>query len=61
MATGTVTELGVSGTSPRYLPTGHIAYATSDGVLWAVAFDLDRIALTGVPVPLESGVRVRLV
>ena len=60
MATGTVTELGVSGTSPRYLPTGHIAYATSDGVLWAVAFDLDRIALTGVPVPLESGVRVRL-
>ena len=60
MATGTVTELEVSGTSPRYLPTGHIAYATSDGVLWAVAFNLDRTALTGVPVPLESGVRVRL-
>ena len=60
MATGAVTELGISGTSPRYLPTGHIAYATSDGVLWAVPFDADRIAIRGVPVPLESGVRVRL-
>jgi serine/threonine protein kinase len=59
MGTGVVTELGVSGTSPRYLPTGHIAYATSDGVLWTVAFNPGRIALTGVPVPLESGVRVR--
>jgi serine/threonine-protein kinase len=61
MPTGAVTDLGISGTFPRYLPTGHIAYLTSDGVLRVVAFDRQRIAVRGTPVPFESGVRVRAV
>jgi serine/threonine-protein kinase len=33
-----------------YVPTGHILFGQSDGSLWAVAFDLDALAIRGEPV-----------
>ena len=40
----------------RYLPTGHIVYAVG-GTLFAVPFDLRRLEVTGVAVPVVEGVR----
>jgi serine/threonine protein kinase len=44
------------GSDARYLPTGHLVYALG-GVLFAVPFDLGRLAVTGGPVPVVEGVR----
>lgn len=44
------------GSDARYLPTGHIVYALG-GVLFAVPFDLQRLEVTGGPVPIVEGVR----
>ena len=43
------------GSHGRYSPTGHIVYATP-GRLWAVAFDIDALEVTGDPVPLVDNV-----
>ena len=42
------------GLAPRYSPTGHILFVRSDGSLWAVGFDLDRLELTGEPSPVSD-------
>ena len=39
----------------RYLPTGHLVFARN-GTLFAVAFDADRVEVTGTAVPLVQGV-----
>jgi serine/threonine-protein kinase len=39
--------LQISGTSPRYSPTGHLVYAAANGSLHAVGFDADRLTVTG--------------
>jgi Tol biopolymer transport system component/tRNA A-37 threonylcarbamoyl transferase component Bud32 len=39
----------------RYLPSGHVAYIR-DGTLFVVAFDADRLAVTGEPIPIVEGV-----
>ena len=44
-----------AGSSPRYVPTGHIVYGL-DGVLFAVPFDTGSLEVTGGPVPLVEGV-----
>ena len=44
------------GSDGRYVPTGHIVYALG-GVLFAVPFDLPRLAVTGGPVPVVEGVK----
>jgi len=44
------------GSHARYLPTGHLVYALG-GVLFAVPFDLKRLAVTGEPVPIVEGIR----
>jgi serine/threonine-protein kinase len=54
-----VTRFGVAGSSPRFLPTGHLVYATGDGTLRAQAFDLKTLALTGNPVPVLEGLQVK--
>jgi serine/threonine-protein kinase len=41
----------------RYLPSGHLLYM-KDRTLFAVPFDLDRLALVGPPVPALEGVAV---
>ena len=42
------------GLAPRYSPTGHILFVRSDGSLWAVGLDLDRLELTGEPSPVSD-------
>ena len=54
LATGTRTLLVPGGSSPRYLPTGHLVYAINNG-LFAAAFDPDAQTI-GQSVPLEQGV-----
>jgi Tol biopolymer transport system component len=44
------------GSDARYLETGHLVYALG-GVLFAVPFDLGRLAVTGGPVPVVEGVK----
>ena len=39
----------------RYLPSGHLVYL-HDGTLFAAPFDLDRLEVTGQPVPALEGV-----
>ena len=56
IATGDRTTLFSGGSDPRYLPTGHIAYAMG-GVVYAVRFDLSRLQVTGGAVPIIEGVR----
>jgi serine/threonine protein kinase/Tol biopolymer transport system component len=43
------------GSNARYLSTGQLLYATS-GTVFAVPFDLKRLAVTGGPVPVIEGV-----
>lgn len=58
LATGEVTRLGLPGTNPRYLTSGHVVYGTADQTLLAVPFDLKRLRVTGPPVPVAEGIAV---
>ncbi len=53
-----VTKLGVAGTRPHYLATGHLVFATRTGALQAVPFDAEALVVTGAPVPVVEGVAV---
>ena len=55
LASGERATLIDGGSDARYLPTGHIVYALS-GVLYAVAFDVERLTVTGTPQPIVEGV-----
>jgi eukaryotic-like serine/threonine-protein kinase len=44
------------GSDARYVPTGHLVYALG-GVMFAVPFDLRKVAVTGGPVPVIEGVK----
>ena len=44
------------GTDARFVPTGHLVYALS-GSLYAIPFDVKRLATTGGAVPIVEGVR----
>jgi serine/threonine-protein kinase len=59
LRTGEAKALGLEGTSPRYVPTGHLVYATADGSLWGVAFDATRLEVSGNPVLLLEGIEVK--
>jgi serine/threonine-protein kinase len=54
LKTGERKEL-FAGDTGRYLPTGHILYASENNLL-AVPFDPDRLEVTGGPVPVVEGV-----
>ncbi|MGH9203094.1 MAG: hypothetical protein ACRD2A_17855, partial [Vicinamibacterales bacterium] len=45
------------GSDARYLATGHLVYALRDG-LFGVAFDVNRLTVSGSAVPLVQGVQV---
>ena len=47
----------LEGTSARYVPTGHLVFARGSS-LWTVPFDLDRLELSGTPIPILEGVLV---
>jgi len=56
--TGEQKTLIENGRQPHYLPTGHLVYElTQTGTLMAVPFDLERLELSGDPVPVFEGVR----
>jgi serine/threonine protein kinase len=52
--TGDRRNLGLQGSSPRYLSSGHLIYAQL-GALMAVPFDVQRLEVTGTPVPVVQG------
>jgi serine/threonine-protein kinase len=58
LASGDQSVVVEGGTFGRYLPTGHILYATVSGTIMAVPFDLASWSMEGDPVPIESGVHV---
>ena len=51
-----VTRLGLAGTYPRYVETGHLVYVADDSSLRAVSFDADRLSIAGDPVTLIEGI-----
>ena len=57
--TGVVTRLGITGTNPRYLSSGHLVFASADGSLRAVGFDPVELETSGNPVPVVEGVQVK--
>ena len=56
LETGVRKPLLEGGADARYVSTGHIVYA-SGGTLFAVPFDLSRLAVTGGAVSVVEGVR----
>ena len=55
VGTGKRQDLIQAGTQPRYAPSGHLVYVQG-GSLMAVPFDIQRLAVTGVAVPVVEGV-----
>ena len=55
LRTGTSKVLVRGGSHASYVPTGHLVYAVS-GTLRAVAFDLKRLEVVGMPAPVLEGV-----
>ena len=55
-----VKPLEIVGSSPRYVSTGHLVYATPDGTIRAVAFDLPSLAVSGEPIVIAEGVPMTL-
>ncbi len=55
LRTGERTVLVRGGSQAQYVAPGYLVYALG-GTLWAVAFDLGRLAVLGSPVPVVEGV-----
>lgn len=55
LSTGVVTTIQEAGFFGRYSPTGHLLFVRGD-VLFGVPFGLEKMATTGVEVPLIPGV-----
>ena len=47
----------LNGRAARYLTSGHLVFVRQNS-LWAVAFDLSRLAVRGSPVPVIEGLRL---
>jgi eukaryotic-like serine/threonine-protein kinase len=56
ITSGEPTTLIEGGSDARYVPTGHLLYA-AEGTLFGIAFDLQRLKVTGARVPLVEDVR----
>jgi eukaryotic-like serine/threonine-protein kinase len=54
--TGESRTLVERGSTPRYLPTGHLVFV-QDGTLKAVGFDPETLEIAGTPVEILQGVR----
>jgi serine/threonine protein kinase/dipeptidyl aminopeptidase/acylaminoacyl peptidase len=55
LQTGTSKVLIPGGSDARYIPTGHLIYGVA-GTLRAVAFDLERLEISGTAAPVLEGV-----
>ncbi|MFN0178048.1 MAG: protein kinase domain-containing protein [Gemmatimonadales bacterium] len=58
LGTKKVKSFELQGTDPRYVATGHVVYASPDGVIRAVAFDPKSLSTSGEPVVIAEGVRI---
>jgi len=56
LRTGQRTVVWQGGSDAHYVPTGHLVYAVGND-LFAVAFDLDQLTVSGRPVPVIQGVQ----
>ena len=56
LETGDTVPLGVVGSRPRYVSTGHLLYGSASGTLYAAPFDATRLRLTGPPVAMVNNV-----
>ena len=56
LETGEHKTVVARGSDGRYLPSGHLVYAV-DNTVFAVRFDVDALAVTGVPAPVVESVR----
>ena len=59
-ATGRTERLKIQGVMPRYVKGGHLVYASQDGTLRAVKFDLKTMTTSGNPVPVVESVGVKV-
>ncbi|MEJ2582370.1 MAG: hypothetical protein P8127_12180, partial [Acidobacteriota bacterium] len=57
LETKSIREIGLQGSDPRYLPTGHLIYTHANQVL-AVKFDARDLAPIGTPIPVLPRVRI---
>ncbi len=55
---GKVSLLDQPGMSPHYVESGFLAFAQSDGTLFAAPFDARRVRFTGPPQPIAENVRL---
>ena len=60
LSTGKVKELGLTGTGPHYVATGHLVFAAR-GTVQSIAFDAERLNVLGSPTPILDGVDVKSV
>jgi serine/threonine-protein kinase len=58
LRTNTQTVLVRGGHHAHYVPSGHLVYGGPGGTLRAVPFDLDRLAVMGIPVPVVEEVAI---
>jgi Tol biopolymer transport system component/tRNA A-37 threonylcarbamoyl transferase component Bud32 len=58
VATGKSKVLVPGATRGWYLPSGHLVYATRQGALFAVKFDLKSLAITSAPVGVLDGIEL---
>jgi Tol biopolymer transport system component len=58
-ASGRTVRFKLNGVHPRYVPTGHMVFASTDGSLRAIAFNPKTMEVSGNPVPVLEGVAVK--
>ena len=58
LRTWTRKSLDIVGTDPRYVDTGHLVYTSPDGLIRAVSFDLNTLAIRGESVIIAEGVQL---
>jgi len=59
LSDGSLIDLELPGTNPRYVSTGHILFGRADGSVYAAAFDRRRLRVAGPAIPLVEGVIVK--
>jgi serine/threonine-protein kinase len=56
---GKITRLGIRGSNPRYVRSGHLLFTRQDGTVSAVPFDLRRMRVSGAAVTVLDNIVVK--
>lgn len=59
LSDGVLTDLKIEGVNPRYIPTGHLIFGRTDATVYGIAFDIERLRVSGPVVPLIEDVVVK--